>query len=304
MRKNMEELIEAAREGPTLTVAVAAAGDEVVLESVARAKRDGIVRPILTGNPVKIRSLLPEAGMDASEVRVEAAEDTADAAEKAVELTASGEADFPMKGMLSTGTILRALLDKKHGLRQDKLLSLVTLMDLKEKDKMVFMSDAGMNPDPDLSEKADIIRNAVTIARSIGMETPRVAVLAAVENVSSNMPDTEDAAILSKMQDRGQIKNCLIDGPLALDNAIFESAADHKGIGGEVAGRADILITPDIEAGNIFYKAMIVYAGTPAASVVYGAKVPLVLTSRADTVETKYNSLALASLSTADLLDR
>ena len=303
MWDNMDDVIKAARKSPSSRMAVAAAGDEVVLKSVTKAREDNLVEPVLIGDEEKIKSILGNIGKYASDFEIIDAENKEEAAHKAVRMTAEGGADFPMKGMLSTSIILRALLNKEYGLRQDKLLSLITLMDLHDQDHMIFMSDAGMNPNPDLNEKADIIRNAVTIARAVGFECPGVAVLAAVENVTENMPDTHDAAVLSKMQDRGQIKNCSIDGPLALDNALFESAAEHKGLGGQVAGKADIIITPDIEAGNILYKAMIVYARTPAASVVYGASVPLVLTSRADTAQTKYNSIALAKLSTEGLID-
>ena len=303
MWDNMEDVIKAARKSPSSRMAVAAAGDEVVLKSVVKARKDDLVEPVLIGDKEKIKSVLGNLGKPSSDFEIVDANNDEEAAQKAVKMTAEGETDFPMKGMLSTSVILRALLNKEYGLRQDKLLSLVTLMDLHEQDHIIFMSDAGMNPNPDLSEKADIIRNAVTIARAVGYESPKVALLAAVENVSPNMPDTHDAAVLSKMQDRGQIKNCHVDGPFALDNALYESAAKHKGIGGEVAGKADIIITPDIEAGNILYKSMIVYARTPAASVVYGARVPLVLTSRADTAQTKYNSIALAKLSTEGLMD-
>ncbi len=301
MWDSMDDLITAAQENPPLNMAVAAAADSVVLKSAARAERENLVRPILVGDKEGIEDIIQSEQLEMDDYEIVDAESDREAASRAVELTAEGKADFPMKGMLSTSTILRALLNKEYGLRQDKMLSLVTLMDLKNQDHMIFMSDAGMNPNPDLEAKAGIIRNAVTIARSVGVEKPRVAVLAAVENVQSKMPVTEEAAILSKMQDRGQLKNCLVDGPFALDNALFEEAAEHKGIKGEVAGRADILITPDIEAGNILYKSMIVYAGTPAASVVYGARVPLVLTSRADTVRTKFNSIALAKVSTEGL---
>ncbi len=302
MWDSMEELIQAASKAPSSRMAVAAAGDEVVLKSVTKARRNDLVEPVLVGDQNKITEILTDLGENPSEFEIVAAENDQQAADKAVRMTAEGKTDFPMKGMLSTSVILRALLNKEYGLRQDKLLSLVTLMDLHDQDHMIFMSDAGMNPSPDLEDKADIIRNAVTIARAVGVEKPRVALLTAVENVSANMPATGDAAVLSKMQDRGQIGNCLVDGPFALDNALFEEAARHKGIGGEVAGKADIIITPDIEAGNILYKAMIVYAKTPAASVVYGAKVPLVLTSRADTARTKFNSIALAKLSTEGLM--
>ncbi len=300
MISSIADLIDQARETPPLKLAVAAAGDPVVLKSVARAWQDGIIEPLLVGERNKIEEARKRIEPDL-EARVIEVKDSREAASRTMELISQGEADFPMKGLLSSGAILQALLNKEYGLRQEGLLSLVTLIYLEREERLVFMTDAGLNIAPDLTDKAEMIKNAVTIARSIGQKKPRVAPLAAVETVNEKMPVTQEAAQLSKMAERGQIKNCLVDGPLALDNAILPEAAEHKGITGEVAGKADILLVPDIEAGNILYKAWILYAGFPSASLVYGARVPLVMTSRADSPETKYNSIALGKLVTRGL---
>ena len=295
MISSITELVNQAKESPPLKLAVAAAGDPAVLDSVSRAWQEGIIEPILVGEREKIEQARNsiESSLKARIIEVKS---NKEAASRTMELISQGEADFPMKGLLSSGEILKALLNKEYGLRQQGLLSLVTMIYLEREKRFVFLTDAGLNIVPDLGDKAEIIKNAVVIARSIGIKKPRVAPLAAVETVNENMPVTLEAAQLSKMADRGQIKNCLVDGPLALDNAILSEAAEHKGITGEVAGRADILLVPDIEAGNILYKAWILYAGFPSASLVFGARVPLVMTSRADSSETKYNSIALGKL--------
>ncbi len=297
MYEDMNELIQEAAEKPAARMTVAAAGDKVVLKAVLRAAEKGIIEPVLIGDEEKIASLLKELGAETGSFEIIAVDSKKQAADKAVERVARGEADFPMKGLLGTSLILRSFLDSRYSLKTDRLLSLVTLMELnKFGRKMVFLSDAGMNISPSLAEKADIIRNSVELARRAGMEKPRVAPLAAVEKVNNNMPVTEEAAILSKMSDRGQLADCTVDGPLALDNAISREAAEHKGIESPVAGRADILLVPNIEVGNVLYKALIYYGEVRAASVVMGAEVPAVVSSRADSAETKFNSIALAKL--------
>lgn len=297
MFENIDELIEAAKSEPALKLAVAAAGDKVVLESVKKADEAGIIDAVLVGDQKKIKDNLQKLDYDFNGEIVHADIDK-EAANKSIELIAEGKADFPMKGLLSTKVILKALLDKKYGLRQDRLLSLVTMMYLENEDKIVFMTDGGMNIAPDLNDKKEIIENAAEMAQAVGVNKPKVAPLAAIEKVNSAMPCTLDAATLSKMGDRGQIGNVEIDGPLAFDNAVSLEAAEHKGIDSPVAGQADILLVPDIEAGNILYKALVFYAGLPSASLVLGAKVPMVLTSRADSATTKFNSIALGKLVT------
>jgi phosphate butyryltransferase len=205
-----------------------------------------------------------------------------------------------MKGHISTSIILKALLDKQYGLRGENILSLVTLIYLENEERFVIMTDGGMNISPSLEDKIDLINNAGRMAHAIGIENPKAAVLAAVEAVNPAMEATLEAASLSKMSDRGQIKNITVDGPLAFDNAISKEAAEHKGIDSPVAGQADILLVPDIEAGNVLYKSLVFYGQQPSASIVVGAKVPLVITSRADRAETKLNSIALGKVMTED----
>ena len=302
MFQNIDELLEAARKEKTLKLAVAAAGDKVVLESVKAAEEEGIVEAILIGNKEIIKKEINKLDYDFNGQIINT-KNNKESAHKAMELIADGKADFPMKGLLSTKTILKALLDKKYGLRKDRLLSLLTMIYLEKEERIVFMTDGGMNIDPDLNQKKEIIENAVEMARAVGVDKPKVAPLAAVEKVNPAMPCTLDAATLSKMADRGQIANVEIDGPLAFDNAISKEAAEHKGIDSEVAGQADILLVPDIEAGNVLYKSLIFYAGLDSASLVMGAEVPMVLTSRADSAKTKFNSIALAKMVTLGMKD-
>jgi phosphate butyryltransferase len=295
MYRNIDQINKAARQTSPVRLAIAAAEDTEVLEAVKTAHLDGLVEPILIGNPNSIEEILDSINYQ-FEGKIVSVRGQEEAARKAMALIAEGQADLPMKGLLSTKSILKALLASEYGLRQDRLLSLVTLVYLEKEDRIVLLTDAGMNIAPDLEKKVEIINNAIEVARFLGIDKPKVAPLAAVETVNPAMPATIEAALLSKMADRGQIKGALIDGPLALDNAISLEAATHKGIDGPVAGRADILLVPDIEAGNILYKALVYYAGLPSASLVYGARVPLVITSRADSAETKYNSIALAKV--------
>lgn len=295
MFKNIEEIIEEAKKTPPLRLAVAAAGDPLVLKSLQQAQQRGLVKPVLIGERQRIEEVLKDLDYDFNG-EIIATGSNRESARVAMELIAAGRADLPMKGLLSTKAILKAMLAEEYGLRQGRLLSLVTLIYLDKEKRLILMTDGGMNIAPNLEEKVEIINNAVEVARALGFEKPRVAPLAAVEKVNPAMPVTLDAAILSKMADRGQIKNAIIDGPLALDNAISIEAARHKGIDSPVAGRADILLVPDIEAGNILYKSLVFCSGLKAASLVYGARVPLVITSRADRVETKLNSIALAKV--------
>ncbi len=295
MFKNINEINVKARKSTPVRLAVAAAEDITVLEAIRTAHLDGIIEPILIGNGEQIREILKSIDYQ-FEGRIVSINKHEDAASKTMELIKEDQADLPMKGLISTKNILKALLADEYGLRQQKLLSLITLLYLKKEDRIILITDAGMNIAPDLEKKIEIINNAVEVARILGIEKPGVAPLAAVEKVNPAMPVTIEAAILSKMAERGQIKNAVIDGPLALDNALSLEAAAHKGIDSPVAGKADILLVPDIEAGNILYKALVFYAGLPSASIVFGAKVPLVITSRADASEVKYNSIALAKV--------
>ncbi len=302
MFTNIQQLLTEAGDRPPLKMAVAAAGDEVVIKSVLKAQKLNIIEPVLIGNKQKIKSILAHLKHEFKGAII-ATKNSGESAHKAMELIKDGRADFPMKGLLSSSVILKAMLDKRYNLRQNKLFSLITLVYLKKENRIIIMTDGGMNIAPDLSDKVEILNNAVKFASVLGIKKPRVAPLAAVEKVNPAMQATLDAAALSKMADRGQIENAVIDGPLALDNAISIEAAEHKGIDSQVAGKADILLAPDIESGNILYKSLIYYSGLQSASIVYGAKLPLVLTSRADSMETKLNSIALGKMVTLGLIE-
>lgn len=277
-------------------MAVAAAGDTSVLAAVTTAARAKLCDAILIGDEASIRKQAEHAGVDLSGHRILHEPDATSAAVRAVRCVASGEAHILMKGMLPTATFLRPMLDKEHGLRSGGTLSHVGVLEIPVVGRLVAITDYAMNVSPDLSTKVSILRNAIAVMRRLGFARPKVAVLAPVETVNPNVPSTVDAAILSKMADRGEFGSCEVDGPLALDVALSEEAARHKGVSGPVAGRADILLVPDLNAGNLLYKALIHLAGARAAAIVVGARVPAVLASRADPVETKLYSIALGLL--------
>lgn len=295
MFKTFEEMIRQAEARPKARLSVAVAQDEEVLKALKQALP--LVQPVLVGDGELISQLAREIGLDLTEAEiVDVKDNTAEAADTAVKLVAEGEADFVMKGLVGTATALRALLKEEYGLRKAKLLSHLSVFDLKALNRLIIMSDGAMNIAPDLEDKVQILKNAIPVAHAIGIERPRVAPLAAVEVVNPKMPATLDAAALSKMADRGQIQGAVVDGPLAFDNAINAEAAKHKGIDSPVAGKADILLVPDIEAGNILYKTLTNFVEMRSASIVVGAKVPMVLTSRADDYMTKYYSIALGKM--------
>ncbi|MCF8008806.1 MAG: bifunctional enoyl-CoA hydratase/phosphate acetyltransferase [Halanaerobiales bacterium] len=297
MIENIKELIIKAKKSKPLKLAVVAAEDETVVNSIKKAAKSKIIEPILIGDQKKIRNIVTEKGLK-EKVSIVKTDSKQESAQKAMELIQDNKADFPMKGLISTSIILKALLDKKYGLRGNNILSLVTLIYLEKEKRFVILTDGGMNIKPSLDQKTDLIKNAVLMANSLGIKKPKVAVLAAVESVNPAMEATLEAAQLSKMGDRGQLGDIIVDGPLAFDNAVSKKAARHKGIKSPVAGEADILLVPDIEAGNILYKSLVFYGEQPSASVILGAKVPLVITSRADSSETKLNSIALGKLLT------
>ena len=215
---------------------------------------------------------------------------------KAIELVSSGTADMVMKGLVDTATFLRSVLNKEVGLRTGKLMSHVSVFEVEGIDRLILLTDAAFNTYPDLKQKVQIINNSVMVAKACGIENPKVAPVCAVEVVNPDMPATIDAALLSKMSDRGQIKGCIVDGPLALDNALSEEAAHHKGVTGPVAGKADILVLPNIDVANVMYKSLTYTAQTKNGGILVGTSAPVILTSRADSFETKVNSIALAAL--------
>ena len=305
--KTMEEMMNAARSvsrsasGKRIRIAVAAAQDEEVLRAVEAARKEGLVDAILIGDTGALESLAREESIDLSNYEIMHEPSLAGAAAVAVEQVRHGNAAFVMKGLLDTSILLKAVLNKETGLNAGRLVSHVGLAQVDHYHKLLFMTDAAINIAPTLTEKVDIIRNAVDCAHALGVETPKVALLAAVEKVNADkMPCTADAAILTQMNRRFQIGGCLIDGPLALDNAVSAESARIKKIESPVAGDADILVTPDIEAGNILYKSVIDLGGAKGAGLVMGAAAPVVLTSRADSAETKLASIAFAVLVAAN----
>ncbi len=295
MLRSLEELLKAAQTSPKAKMAVAAAADSEVLAAVRDAETSGMIEPVLVGEKTAIIEAGKKANFEVDPSWIVDYSDPNEIAHKTMELVAEGKADFLMKGLIGTSTLLRALLTKEYGLRRDRLLSHLSVMDV-GLGRLLIMTDGAMNIAPDLEKKAQIISNAAEVAQKLGIEQPKVAPLAAVEVVNPDMQATLEAAALSKMADRGQIKGVIVDGPLALDNAVNEEAARHKGITSQVAGKADILLMPDIEAGNVFYKAMLYLGGYRAASIVVGARVPVVLTSRADDAQTKLLSIGLGKM--------
>ncbi|TKI82844.1 phosphate butyryltransferase [Bacillus mycoides] len=291
----LEHLIDQAAGQPKKTVAVAVAEDHEVIEAVAKAIKLQLAQFRLYGNQEKIIGMLQEHGLQTSEhIEVIAAASSAEAAELSVKSVSNGEADVLMKGNIPTANILKAVLNKEWGLRKGSVLSHVAAFEVPNYDRLIFVTDAAMNIAPDVTKKAAIIQNTVEVAQAIGIDLPKVAPIAAVEVVNPAMQATIDAAMLTQMNRRGQIKNCVVDGPLALDNAVSQIAAEHKGIVSDVAGKADILLVPTIEAGNVLYKSLVYFANAKVGAMIAGAKAPIVLTSRADSAETKVYSLALA----------
>lgn len=294
--KSIADILAAARAGGRKRIAVAAAQEHSALEAALDARAAGIAEPILIGDLEAIRAMAGELGADLTGLRLIEEKDYAKAAAVSVALVRSGEADVLMKGVLDTSILLKAALNKENGLNAGRLTSHVAVMESPHYHKLFIVTDAAINIAPDLQGKLDIIANAVKVSRALGVEKPKVALLAAVEKVNDKMPCTVDAAVITVMNRRGQVKDCIIDGPLALDNAISAESARIKKIVSDVAGDADILVAPDIEAGNLLYKALLDLGGAKGAGIVAGAAKPIVLTSRADSRETKLASIALAVL--------
>ncbi len=299
MIKTMNELTQRAKAIVTKTLVVALANDDAVMEAVELARKDNIISAVLVGDEKKIRTTVEALGYDMKNYETIHESDTKEACRRAVALVSENDGYFLMKGNVDTATILKAALDKDIGLRTANRLSHVTVMETKNYHKLFLMTDGAMNIEPDVDVKQEIIENATTIAQSIGIDRPYVGCLAAVEKINPKMQATLDAAELKKRSENGIIK-AVVDGPFALDNAINKEAAITKGITSKIAGDVDILLMPMIEAGNIFYKAMMFLADARSASVIAGAKKPIVLTSRADSTESKYHSIALSAL-VADL---
>ena len=291
--RTFAELLEAAKNKGPKTVAVAAGHQSEVMLASLDAEVAGLAEVILVGDEVKIRQIAEAEDFDISRMEVVHAPQSHEAAWNVMKLVSEGKADIAMKGRVETSDFLRAALSKELALRTGRLFTHVAAFEIPEFDRLIFISDAGVVVAPDLEQKVEIVQNAIHVAHALDIRLPRVAVLAATEVVNPKIPTTLDAANLSKMADRGQIQGGLVDGPLALDNAISPESARIKGIKSEVAGYADILIAPDIEAGNVLAKAITYFAQGKMAGVVVGARCPLILPSRSDTREAKLVSLAL-----------
>jgi phosphate acetyltransferase len=291
-----ERLLAHAKTLPAIVTAVAHPCDESSLRGAVDAASAGLIKPILVGPIARIDGVAAQAGLDISGFeRVDAAHSTA-SAQEAVALVRKGTAECLMKGSLHTDELMGAVVSREGGLRTGRRVSHCFVMDVPSHDDVLIISDAAVNIAPDLDVLVDIVQNAIDLAHALGAPEVRVAILSAMETVNSKVPSTIEAAALCKMADRGQITGAILDGPLALDNAISLEAAQIKKIDSPVAGRANVLIVPDLEAGNMLAKSLTFLAGADAAGIVLGARVPIILTSRADSVMTRLASCAIASM--------
>ncbi|HTT22879.1 MAG TPA: bifunctional enoyl-CoA hydratase/phosphate acetyltransferase [Candidatus Sulfotelmatobacter sp.] len=291
-----EQLLERCKSLEPIPTAVAHPCDETSLSGAVEAASKGLIVPILVGPRAKIESAANSAGIDLSKFQVVDAPHSHASAAKAVELLREAKAELLMKGSLHTDELMGAVVSRDGGLRTSRRISHAFVMDVPTYHKVLIVTDGAINIAPTLEDKVDICQNAIDLAISLGREWPNVAILAAVETVTSKMPATIDAAALCKMSERGQIKGAVLDGPLAFDNAISREAAKTKGINSDVAGDPDILIAPDLEAGNILAKQLTFLAKADSAGIVLGARVPIILTSRADSVRSRIASCGVAML--------
>ena len=294
MIRSLETLRTSLGEQGRSKIAVAVAQDAEVLLAVNAAYNLGIASAVLVGDEAEIRAIAAKLNIDLGNYEILHEADKVEACRKAVKLVRDKEADVVMKGIVDTSIILKAVLDKEIGLRMSPVLSHVAVFEVPGYDRLFYLTDAAMNIAPDAETKKHILKNAVQVAHALGNENPIAACLCAVEKVNPKMQATLDAAALVEANQNGEIEGCTVIGPLALDNAISVEAAHHKGITDPNAGHADILLVPAIEVGNVFYKSMVFMARAKNAGVIVGAKAPVVLTSRADSDETKLNSIALA----------
>ncbi len=290
--KSLDELIEIAK-GNKKTIAVAVSDDESVLSAVVRARKHGIADFILCGKTEETSSILESVGGNTGDFEFVNCETDNEAAEKAAEIVTHKKADTVMKGRIKTGSLLKILLKNEYSFKTGRTMCLVAVFQIPGFDRFLIISDPGMVLSPDINQKVEIINNCIPVARALGIETPKVGIVGAVEVVNPKMQATVDAAIISKMAERGQIKGAIVDGPFALDNVVSIEAARHKGIVSPVAGNADVIIVPNIESGNILYKALVFLAKAQVATSIMGGSVPIILTSRADSEETKLKSIAL-----------
>ena len=297
MTKNFDDLIKKLSEVEKKKVAVAVAQDDEVLMAVKAAKERQIADSILVGDEDLIKPIAEKIGMNISDYEIVDVKDNIEAARTAVKLVHDGKADMSMKGLIDTKDFLRSVLDKEVGLRTGRPLSHVCVFEIEGVDHLLFLTDVAFVPYPTLEDKANIIRNTVEICEACGVENPKVAPLAAVEVVNPKMPETVEADELKNMNERGEIERCIVDGPLSMDLATCPEAARHKGATGrKIVGDADVLLFPDIHAGNILYKGLVHFSKSINGNLITGTAAPVILTSRSDSFEVKVNSLALGAL--------
>jgi phosphate butyryltransferase len=299
MFRSFDELLDAARALGPISIAVAAAHDPDVIEALKRARELGLAEGILVGKGDQIRALAREGGFDLTDNQIVNEPDPAAAVRQAIALVREGRAGLLMKGKIATASLIRALLDKQGGLRTNRRLSQVAVFQVPGFDRLMLLTDAAINIAPTLAEKAELCRNAIQVAQAIGIERPNIAALCALELVNPEMPCTVDAAALCLMNRRGQLRDCYIEGPIALDAPLSRFAAERKNIASPVIENTDIFLAPDIEAANILYRAIVYFAKGESGGIVLGARVPLVLLSRAETPETKVRSIAIGVLTAA-----
>ncbi len=297
MITTLDQIVENVKSKAAKRLSVACGEDPHTIEAVGRACREGLVQAVLTGSKAKIEKVAAENKVDTGLFTIIDEPDTVRALAVAVARVHSGEADFLMKGLIDSSVYIRAIIDKEKGLlKPGSLLSHVSIIQVPRWPKLIVCADAAVVPYPDLEAKVQILKYCIEAARRLGIEKPKAAIICAVEKVNPKMPPTVDAAILSKMAERGQIKGAVVDGPLALDVAVSKESAEIKGVSSPVAGDADILLFPTIEVGNVFFKTCSYLAGGETAAVVAGAKCPCVLTSRSDSEDSKYYSIAVGAL--------
>lgn len=294
--KNFKEMLEASKRQKKMKIVVAAAQDEDVIKAVSQAREIGLAEPVLVGDEAKIKEVMGKLGIDSGEYEIIDEPDMIQAARKSVELVRNGKGDFLMKGLLQTADIMRAVLDKEIGLRTDNLISHVMVYEAPTYKKLLYTTDGGMNVAPNLEQKVQILENAIKVCKAMKMDKIYASCIAGAETVNPKIPATVDAKAIADMKDKWEAQGVVVQGPVALDLAISSEACAHKGYTGEGGGNADILLVPYYEVGNALGKSLTYFAGAKSAGIIMGAKVPIVLVSRADSSESKLLSIALGSI--------
>lgn len=300
MIKNFKEMLEVAKSQKKMKIVVAAAQDEDVIKAVSKAKEIGVAEPVLVGDKAKIIDIMNELGIPSSEFEIIDEPDLLQAAKKSVELIRQGKGNFLMKGFIQTADIMRAALDKEAGLRTENLISHIMVYEVPSYNKLLYTTDGGINVAPDLSQKVQILENAIKVCKAMKMDRIYASCLAGAETVNPKIPATVDGKAIADMKDKWEALNVAVQGPVALDLAISSEACGHKGYKAEGAGIADILLAPCYEVGNVLGKSLTYFAGGKSAGIIMGAKVPIILTSRADSAESKLLSIALGSVVASD----